>query len=238
MKHKQSTILLWQISSQSGRMICIGPAVVQLPCCVQLLGTPWTAACQVPHPSPSPRVCPSSCLLHQWCHPVIPSRDALFSFCHQSFPTSGNFPMSQLFASDDQNTGVLASTSNPSSEYSEPISLKSDWLNLLAVQATLRSLHPHHSSKATILWRFAFFTIQLSEPYVATEKTTALTIWTFVDRVMSLLFNTLSRFVIAFLPGSNHLLISWLQSPSPVILEPKKRKSVTTSTFAPLFVIK
>ena len=141
--------------------------------------------------------------------------------------------MSQLFASDDQNTGVLASTSNPSSEYSEPISLKSDWLNLLAVQATLRSLLQHHSLKASVLWCSTFFMVQLSQLYVTTGKTIDLTI-----RTESLLFNTLSRFVIAFLPSSSRLLISWLQSPSPVILEPKKRKSVTTSTFAPLFVIK
>ena len=101
-----------------------------------------------------------------------------------------------------------------------------------------QELLQHHSLKASNLWHSAFFTVQFSQPYVTTGKTTALTIQTSVSRVMSLLFNTLSRFVIAFLPRSNCLLISWLQSLSTVILEPKKRKSVTTSTFAPLFAMK
>ena len=114
------------------------------------------------------------------------------------------------------------------------ISLKIDWSDPLAVQGTLRSLLQHHSLKESILWCSAFFTVQLSQPYVTTGKNIALTIWTFVSRVMSLLFNTLSRFVIAFLPKSNYLLNSWLQSPSTVILEPKKRKSATTSTFSPI----
>ena len=113
------------------------------------------------------------------------------------------------------------------------MSLKIDWFDLLAVQRTFRSLLQHHSSKASILWHSAFFTVQLSQPYVTTGKTIALTIWMFVCRVMSLLFNTLSRFVMAFLPRSNHLLTSWLQSPSTVNLQPKKRKSVTSSTFSP-----
>ena len=121
---------------------------------------------------------------------------------------------------------------HPSSEYSGLISLKIDWFDLLAVQWTFRSLLQNHSSKASILWHYAFFMVQLSQLYVTTGKTMALPIGTFVGRVMSLLFNTLSRFIIAFLPRSNHL-ISWLQSLSSVILEPKKRKSVTTSTFSP-----
>ena len=108
-----------------------------------------------------------------------------------------------------------------------------DWLDLLAVQGTLKSLFQHHISKASILLRSAFFIGQLSHPYLATGKTIALTRWTFVSKVMSLLFNMLSRFVIAFLPGSKCLLISWLQSLSPVVLEPKKIKSVTASTFYP-----
>ena len=103
------------------------------------------------------------------------------------------------------------------------------------VQGTLSSLFQNPSSKASTVWHLAFFTVHLSQPYVTTGKTVAFTIWTFVHivAVMSLLFNTLSRFVIAFLPRSKHLLISWLQLPSAVILEPKKRKSVTTSTFSP-----
>ena len=106
-----------------------------------------------------------------------------------------------------------------------------DWLDLLEVQGTLKSLLQHHSSKASILWHSAFFVIQLSYPYMTTGKTIALTRWTFVDKVMSLIFNMLSRLVITFLPKS--LLISWLQSPSAVILEPKKIKSDTISTVSP-----
>ena len=97
-----------------------------------------------------------------------------------------------------------------------------DWLDLLAVQGTLKSLLQHHSSKASILWHSAFFTVQLSHPYMTTGKTIALTKRTFAVKVMSLLFNMLSRLVVTFLPGSKHLLTSWLQSPSAVILEPKK----------------
>ena len=112
---------------------------------------------------------------------------------------------------------------SPSNEYSGLISLKIDWFDLLAVQGTLKSLLQHHKSKASILQHSAFFTVQLSQLYVTIGKTIiALTVWTFVSRVMSLLFNTLSKFVIAFLPRSNRLLISWLQSPSTVILQTKE----------------
>ena len=109
-----------------------------------------------------------------------------------------------------------------SNEYLGLISFRVDWLDLLAVQGTLKSLLQHHSSKASILWCSAFFIVQLSHPYMTTGKTKALTGWTFVGKVMSLLFNKLSRLVIAFLPRSKRLLISWLQSPSAVILEPRK----------------
>ena len=112
----------------------------------------------------------------------------------------------------------------PSSEYSGLNSVRMDWLDLLAVQGTLKSLLQHHSSKASILWRSAFFVVQLSHPYMTTGKTIALTRWTFVGKVMSLLFKILSRLVIAFLPRSKRLLISWLQSPSAVILEPPQNK--------------
>ena len=108
-----------------------------------------------------------------------------------------------------------------------------DWLDLLAVQATLKSLLQHHSSKASILRHSALFIVQLSHPYMTTGKTIALTRWTFVDKLMSLLFNVLSRLVITFLPRSKHLLISWLQSPSVVILEPRKMKSDTVHTVSP-----
>ena len=108
-----------------------------------------------------------------------------------------------------------------------------DWLDLLAIQQTLKRLLQHHSLKASILWHSAFFIVHLSHPYMTTGKTIALIIWTFVSNVMSLLFNTLSRFVIASFPRSKHLLISRLQSLSTVILEPKKTKSVTASPFPP-----
>ena len=111
---------------------------------------------------------------------------------------------------------------SPSNEHSGLISFRIDWLDLLAVQGTLKSLLQHHSSKVSILWHLAFFIVQLSHPYMTTGKTIALMRWTFVDKVMSLLFNKLSRLVITFLPRSKHLLITWLQLPSAVILEPQK----------------
>ena len=111
---------------------------------------------------------------------------------------------------------------SPSNEHSGLISFRMDWLDLLAVQGTLKSLLQHHSSRASILWCSPFFIVQLSHPYMTIGKNIALTRWTFVDKVISLLFNMLSRLVITFLSGSKHLLISWLQSPSAVILEPPK----------------
>ena len=118
---------------------------------------------------------------------------------------------------------------SPSNEYPGLISFRMDWLDPFAVQGTLKSRLQHHSSKASILWHSAFFIVQLSYPYMTTGKTIALTRWTFLDKVMSLLYNMLSRLVITFLPRSKHLLISWLQSPSAVILEPPKIKSDTVS---------
>ena len=112
---------------------------------------------------------------------------------------------------------------SPSSEHPELVSFRMHWLDLLAVQGILKSLLQHHSSKVSILWRSAFFTVQLSHPYMTTGKTLALTRWTFVGKVMPLLLNMLSRLVIAFHPRSKHLLISWLQSLFTVILEPKKK---------------
>ena len=122
---------------------------------------------------------------------------------------------------------------SPSYEYSGLIFFRMDWLDLLAVQGTLKSLLQHHSSKASILQHSEFFTVQLSHPYMTTGKTIALTRWTFVGKVMSLLLNMLSRLVIPFLQRSKRLLISWLHSPSAVILEPPKIKSVTVSTVSP-----
>ena len=122
---------------------------------------------------------------------------------------------------------------SPSNEHPGLISFRMDWLDLLAVQGTLKSLLQHHTLKASILWHSAFFTVQLSHPYMTTGKTIALTRWTFVGKIMSLLFNMLSRLAVTFLPRSKRLLISWLLSPSAVILEPPKIKSVTVSTFSP-----
>ena len=122
---------------------------------------------------------------------------------------------------------------SPSNEHPGMVSFRMDWLDLLAVQGTLKSLLQHHSSKASIYQRSAFFIVQLSHPYIATRKTTALTRRAFVGKVMSLLFNMLSTLVITFLPRSKRLLISWLQSPSAVILEAQKTKSLTVSIVSP-----
>ena len=136
--------------------------------------------------------------------------------------------MSWLFTLPGQSIGASASGSVlPMNIHSELISFRIDWFDLLAVQRTLKSLLQHHSSKASILQCSAFLMVQVIHLYTTTGKTVVLTIWTFVGRMTSLLFNTLSRFAIAFLPRSRCLLISWLQSPSAVILEPKKIKSVT-----------
>ena len=150
-----------------------------------------------------------------------PSPPALNHSQHQSFP------MSRLFV-----PGGHFSIS-PSRKYSGLISFKIDWFEVFAVYGTLKSLLQHHSSKASILQSSTFFTVQFSHPYETTGKTTALTIWTVVNKMMSLLFNMLSIFVIAFLPRSKHLLISQLQSLSAVILEPKKIKLITVSIFSP-----
>ena len=121
----------------------------------------------------------------------------------------------------------------PSNEHPELISFRMDWLDLLAVQGSLKTLLQHHSSKASILQHSAFFTVQLSHPYMTTRKTIALTRWTFVGKLISLLLNMLYRLVIIFLPRSKHLLISWLQSPSAVTLEPPKIKGLTISIVSP-----
>ena len=177
---------------------------------------------RLPCPSPIPGSCPNSCPSHWWCHPIISSSVIPFSSCLQSFPTSGSFPMNQFFTSCDQSYQSFSFSICLSNEYSGLISFRSDWFDLLAAQGTLKSFLQHHSSKASILQHSAFFIVQLSHPYMTTGKTITLTRRTFVDKVMSLLFNMLSRLVITFLPRSKCLLISWLQSPSAVILEPPK----------------
>ena len=156
-----------------------------------------------PCPSPTPGVHSDSRPLSHWCHPAISSSVVPFSSCPQSLPESESFPMSQLFAWGGQNTGVSASASFPQ-EIPGLISFRMDWLDFLAVQGTLKSLLQHHSSKASILQCSAFFTVQLSNPYMTTGKTIALTRWTLVGKVMSLLLNILSRLVITFLPRNKH----------------------------------
>ena len=178
-----------------------------------------------PCPSQTPGVHSNSRPSSQWCHPAISSSGVPFSSCPQSLPVSGSFPMSQLFTWGGQSTGVsaLASFLPKNTQGWSPLAM--DWLDLLEVQGTRKSLLQHHSSKASILQRSAFFTVQLSHPYMTTGKTITLTRQTFVGKVTSLLLNMLSRLIITFLPRSKRLLISWLQSPSAVILEPKKIKS-------------
>ena len=200
---------------------------------VRLFVTPWITACQASLSITNSRACSYLCPLSQWCHPTISSSVAPFSSHIQSFP-----PSIRVFSNDSvlhirwPKYWSFSFSISPSNEYSGLISFRIDWFDILAVQGTLKSLLQHHSSKPSIIRLSAFFMVQLSHPFM-TGKTIALTIWTFVAKVISLLFNMLSRLVIAFIPRSRHLLISCLQSPSAVILEPKKIKSDTVSTFSP-----
>ena len=184
-----------------------------------------------PCPSPTPRVYPNSCLLSWWCHLTILSSVAPFSSCPQSFPVSGSFQMSQLFASGGQMIGVWASTSDL------PVNTQ-DWSPLGWTVGSPCSPRDSRVFSNTTVQKHQFFgaqlfIVQLSHVYMTTGKTIALTRWIFVDKVMSLLFNMLSRLLITFLPRSKCLLISWLQSPSAVILEPQKIKSDTVYTVSP-----
>ena len=196
---------------------------------VQLFATPWIAACQAPLSIANSRsllklmsiksVMPSSHLI--LCHPLLllpPIPPSIRVFSNQStlcirWPKCWSFSFSI----------------SPSSEHPGLISFRRDWLDLLAVQGTLKSLLQYHSSKASIFWHSAFFSVQLSHPYMTTWKTIALTRWTFVGKAMSLVFNMLSRLVITFLPRSKHLLISWLQSPS--IVSPIRKAGSMLNSF-------
>ena len=155
------------------------------------------------------------------------------------FCLSSVFPSIRVFSSESTlcirwpNYWSFSFSISPFNEYSGLISFRLDWLDLLSVQETLKSLLQHHNSKASILRCSAFFMVQPSHPYMTTGKTIAFTLRTLTDKVMSTFFNTLSRFVIVFLPGSKRLLISWLLSASTVILEPKKIESATVSFFSP-----
>ena len=200
---------------------------------VWLFATPWTAARQASLSITNSRsslkltciksVMPCSHLI--LCHPLLllpPIPPSIRVFSNEStlrmrWPKYWSFSLSI----------------SPSKEHPGLISFRMDWLDLLVVQGTLKTLLQHHSSKASIFWRSAFFTAQISHPYMTTGKTIALTRWTFVGKVMSLLFNMLCRLVITFLPRSKRLLIAWLQSPFAVILQPQKIKSDTVSTVYP-----
>ena len=161
-----------------------------------------------PCQSPTPGVYSNSCPSSWWCHPAISSSVVPLSSCLQSLPASGSFPMSQLFTSGGQSTGVSASASvlPMNTQDWSPVGW-TGWISLQS-KGLSRSLLQHHSSKASIFWCSAFLTVQLSHPYMTNGKTIALTRWTFVGKVMSLLFNMLSRLVIIFLPRSKRLLIS------------------------------
>ena len=224
--YMQMLILSYSYSScRKGRMFgsFSFSSVAQL--CLTICDPMKPQHARLPCPSPTPGIYPDSCPLSWWCHPAISFSVVPFSSCPQSCPASESFQMSQLFASGGQSIGVSALTSVlPMNTHPGLISFRMDWLDLLAVQGTLKSLLQQHSSKASVLRHSAFFIVQLSHPYLTTGKTIAFARWTFVDKIMSLLFNMLSRLVITFLPRSTRLLISWLQSPSAVILEPPKIK--------------
>ena len=180
-----------------------------------------------PCPSPTPRAYSNSCPLRWYCHWTISSSVIPFSSQLQSSPSwlqspqaSESFPMSRFLCIKRLKYWSFSFSISPSNEHSGLVSFRMDWLDLLAVQGTLKSLLQHHSSKASILQCSAFFIVQLSHPCMATGKNISLTRLTFVAKLLSLFFNMLSRLVISFLPRCKRLLISWLQSPSAVILEP------------------
>jgi len=183
--------------------------------------TPWTTVCQASLSITSSRGSPKPVSIEL----VMPSNHLIL--CHPLLHLPSIFPSIRVFSNESTlcirwpKYWSFSFNISPSNEHPGLISSRMDWLNLLAGQGTLKSLLQHHSSKASILQCSAFFTVQLSHPYLTTGKTIALTKWTFVEKVMSLLFNMLSRLVITFLPRSKHLLISWLQSPSAVIWSPE-----------------
>ena len=206
--------------------------VVQLLSCVQLFMTPWTAVCQA-----SLSFTVSQNLLKFMSTESVMLSNHL-TICH-SLLQSSIFPSIRVFSKESAlcirwpKYWNFSFSISPSTEYSGLLSFRIDWFDLLAVQGTLKSLLQHHNLKAPILRHSPFFTVQFSHWHMTTGKTIALTIQTFVGKVMSLIFNMVSRFVIAFLPRSRCLLILWLQSPSAVILEPKKIKSFTVSIVFP-----
>ena len=201
--------------------------VVQSLSCIQLFATPWTAARQAFLSFTISR----SLLKLMSIESVMPSN--YFILCCSLLFLPSIFPNFKVFSNELRWPKYWSFSISPSNEYSGLIFFRMDWLDLLEVQGTLKSLLQHRSSKASILWCSAFFMVQLSHQYMTIGKTIAVTRWTFVGKVIALLFNMLCRFVIAFLPRSKHLLISWVQSPFAVILEPKKMKSVTVFIVSP-----
>ena len=204
------------------KMFIVPIISVQLLTHVQLFATPWTTACQA-----------SLSITNSWSPPkpmsiesVMPSNHLIL--CHPLLLLPSIFPSIRVFSNESAlrmrwpKYWSFRFSISPSKEHPALISFRMDWLDLLAVQGTLKGLLQHHSPKPSILLRSAFFIVQLSHPYMTTRKTIALTRRTFVGKVMSLLFNMLSRLVITFLPRCKRLLISWPQSPSTVILEPRK----------------
>ena len=205
---------------------------------VRLFATPWTAARQASLSITNSRSPPKPMSIES----MMPSNH--LSLCHPLLLLPSIFPSIRVFSNESAfhvrwpEDWSFSFNISPSNEHPGLISLRMDWLDLLAVQRTLKSLPQHHSSKASILQCSAFFIVQLSHPYMTTGKTIALARQTFVAKVMSLLFNMLSRLAITFLPRSKYLLISWLQSPSAVILEPRKIESATVSTVSHLSAMK
>ena len=205
---------------------------------VSLFVTPWTAACQA-----------SLSIINSWSllnlmsisiESVMPSNHLIL--CRPLLLLPSVFPSIRVFSNESvlrirwPKYWSFSFSINPSNEYSQLISFRIDLFDLLAVQETLKNLLQYHGSKASIPWHSTFFMVQLSHPYMTTGKTIALTRRTFVGKVMSLLFNMLSRLVITFLPRSKHLLISWLQSPSAVILEPPQNKVCHCFHYFPIYL--
>ena len=214
----------------SSRIHSVHFSSVQLLGRVWLFATPWTAAHQASLSITNSRSPPKPMSIES----VMPSNHLFL--CGPLLLPPSVFPSIRVFSDESvlrirwPKCWSFSFSISPSNEHPGLISFRMDWLDLLAVQGTLKSLLQHHSSKASVLQCSAFFTVQLSHSYMTTGKTIALTRWIFVGKVMSLLFNMLSMLVITYLPRCKHLLISWLQSPSAVILEPQKIKSATVST--------
>ena len=209
------------------------PLLLLSSCHVQLFMTPWTTA----HHALLSSIISQSLIKFMFIKLVMLSNCLVF--CHPLLLLPSIFSIVRVFCIDSAHCirwpkyCSFSFNSSPSNEYSGLISFQIDWFHLLAVQGTLKSLLQHHSSKISVLQHATFFMVQLLHLHMTTGKTIALTIWTFVGKVTSLLFNMLSKFVILSLPRINHLLISWLQSPYTVILKSKKIKSVIASTFPP-----